>query len=235
MPRYTKDGGKYGYRRRYKKQPHEEIAKVINNLSTRQFRIMQELAKHGMGMYTTFREHLPPHPKKKVRPSSFEKYASAKNQADLAQQILQERQEHADHSSETHMGGGLGDAHNAVAEWAYDVALDEGVPAVTNWAIDQLDPETSEEQRELAQRGLRYAIETGVEYARTKDDEEEKIVYADEVPNEIPNEGWIDTILETGNKVMDTAGWIGGILGATADFLSEENQASPYDYPRAPY
>ena len=191
MPRYTKDGGKYGYRRRYKKQPHEEIAKVVNNLSTRQFRIMQELAKHGMGLYTQFRDQLPTRPKKKVKPSSFEKYAQAKDQADLAQQILQEREEHADHTSETHVGGGLGDAHNAIGDWIYDLALDAGTRIMTEWAIDQLDPETSKDERDN--------------------------VPAVEPPPEenIPNEEWIENLLDTANTVVDTVDWIGGILGSS--------------------
>ena len=53
------------------------------------------------------------------------------------------------------------------------------------------------------------------------DDDEETILYADETPTEIPNESWIDNILSTGNQIADTAGWIGGILGTTTDFLSD--------------
>ena len=231
MPRYTKDGGDYGYRKRYKKQNHGSIAQVLSNLSRREFRIMQEIAKHGMGLYTPYRELLSAHPKTKVRPSSFEQYASAKNQEELAESILREKSEHDDHTSETHMGGGLADAHNAVGSWAYDLALDAGSHVVANWAIDQLDPETSEDHRELAAQGLQAAVDMGVDYFAGGDNEEEKVIYADEVnPGEIPNESWIDHILATGNQVVDTAGWIGGILGTTADFLSQMDSQEPFPY-----
>ena len=224
MPRYTKEGRKHGYRKRYKQQDHESITKVLANLSNREFRTLQEIAKHGMGMYTPFRESLSAHPKKKVKPSAFQQYAFAQTPEDLAEKILQERREHDDHLSETHYGGGLRDAHNAIGSWAYDLALDSGTHVAANWAIDQLDPETSEDHRNLAQQGLKAAVEYVVS---RPDEEEEKVVYADENPTEIPNEGWIDNILATGNQVVDTAGWIGGILGATADFLSDFDTQEP--------
>ena len=126
MPRYTKDGGKHGYRKRYKQQDHESITKVLANLSNREFRTLQEIAKHGMGMYTPFRESLSAHPKKKVKPSAFQEYAFAQTPEDLAEKMLQERREHDDHLSETRFGGGLRDAHNAIGSWAYDLALDSG-------------------------------------------------------------------------------------------------------------
>ena len=40
---------------------------------------------------------------------------------------------------------------------------------------------------------------------------------------------------QLGNAIFDTANWIGDILGATADLLSEQPTDSPYDYPREPY
>ena len=203
MPRYTKDGGDYGYRKRYKKQNHGSIAQVLSNLSRREFRIMQEIAKHGMGLYTPYRELLSAHPKTKVRPSSFEQYASAKNQEELAESMFREKREHDDHTSETHYGGGLADAHNAIGSWAFDLALDAGSNVAFNWAIDQLDPETSEDHSDI-------------QSAPPTEEEDEPEVK----PDTIPNESWIEHILETGEQVletgknvMETAEWIGGILG----------------------
>ena len=207
MPRYTKDGGKYGYKKRYRKQKHEQISRVLNNLSRYEFRVLQEIAKHGMGLYTPYREILSKHPKHKVKPSSFEKYASAKNQESLAEDMLREKSEHNNHMSETHYGGGLQDAHNAVADWAYDLALDSS-EFVTDWVIDQLDPDTSEDHRRIAKQN----VLEGIQY-----------MTAD---GEIPNDEWIEHILDTpekqnkqntfltvGNAVLDTANWISDILG----------------------
>ena len=248
MPRYTKNGGKLGYRKKYRKQKHKAIAGILTNLSRTEFRILQEIAKHGMGLYTPYRELLSKHPKHKVKPSSFEKYATARNQDILAEHILREEEEHNDHLSETHYGGGLQDAHNAVADWAYDLAMEGGSEYVANWAVDQLDPDTSEDHRKLAAQGVRWAAEQGIDYYMREDDDDEVVVeYADQInPGEIPNHEWIDHILEhqqqepqqqstfvtVGNAIFDTANWIGDILGATADLLSEHPTDSPYDYPR---
>ena len=199
MPRYTKEGGKHGYRKRYKQQDHESNTKVLANLSNREFRTLQEIAKHGMGMYTPFRESLSAHPKKKVKPSAFQQYAFAQTPEDLAEKILQERREHDDHLSETHFGGGLRDAHNAVGAWAFDLASSayDEAKHLTEWVIDQLDPETSTPHSDTVQQA------------------EEK--------QEIPNEAWIDKILDEAaqNTTVDNADWIGGILGTTSDFLSQ--------------
>lgn len=200
MPRYTKNGGKHGYRKRYKPQNHETIAQIIQNLSNKEFRTLQEIAKHGMGYYTPFREILSAHPTQKVKPSSFEKYASARSQTELAENVMQEKSEHDDHLSETHYGGGLQDAHNAIADWAFNLALDHGNEFVTNWATEQLDPDTNTDHSNYVQQ----------------EDPSDIDVYVQD--NIIPNEEWIDNILTSttdpsGNTVLKAVNWIGDILG----------------------
>lgn len=206
MPRYTKNGGKHGYRKRYKPQNHEDIAKVVQNLSNREFRTLQEIAKHGMGYYTPFKDLLSPHPKQKVKPSSFEKYAAARSQSELAEEIIREKQEHDDHFSETHYGGGLQDAHNSIADWAFTLAMDHGSEFVSDWATDQLDPSTNEDHSDYVQQ----IVEPLVEAVGNYDVEE----------NYIPNEDWINNILTNAptqheNPVVEAVNWIGDILGTT--------------------
>ena len=71
MPRYTKNGGAKGYRKKYKTVNYDEAQKVLQNLTPHEFTLLQEIAKHGLGMHTMFRELLSEHPKTKVKPSSI--------------------------------------------------------------------------------------------------------------------------------------------------------------------
>ena len=197
MPRYTKTGGNKGYRKKYKHVNHDAAAKILNNLSPLQFAQLQEIAKHGMGYHTMFGELLSKHSTKKIKPSSFQFYANAQNPQEIIEALQTEKEEHNDHSSETHMGGGLRDAHNAVGRWAYDAATHDNM----NWALDKLDEDT------------------------TKDDETHGQDF--NVTHVSPDEkGWIENILDepqqesqTGNKLVDTA--VGAVTGYAAGTLKE--------------
>ena len=211
MPRYTKTGGNKGYRKKYKHVNHDAAAKILNNLSPLQFAQLQEIAKHGMGYHTMFGELLSKHSTKKIKPSSFEFYANANNPQEIIEALQTEKEQHSDHSSETHMGGGIRDAHNAVGRWAYDAATIENM----NWALDQLDEDTTTPQEiatRLAERGVEHWISDILQDATNRQEIEQTLHHGPQ---------YEDTFVGQGNQVMDTLGWVGGILGATVDFLSD--------------
>ena len=106
MPRYTRTGGSKGYRKKYKTATHDDASTILKNLTQVQFRQLQEIAKHGLGLHTMFRELLSQHPKTKVKPSSFEKFANAQSAEEVIQGLGAEKEAHSDPSSETHIGGG---------------------------------------------------------------------------------------------------------------------------------
>ena len=215
MPRYTQSGGEKGYRKKYKTASHDDASTILKNLTPVQFRQLQEIAKHGLGMHTMFRELLSEHPKKKVKPSSFAQFANAQSPEEVVHGMHIEKEGHSDHTSETHMGGGLREAYNAVGSWAFDVSTLDHM----NWALDTLDPKTTQKS------------DKGGQLPAPKTDDDAK--WIQEILNELkkhedkhhhhhttvqPTE---TPIIQTGNQVMDTMGWIGGILGSTVDFLSD--------------
>ena len=144
MPRYTKSGGAKGYRKKYKTVNYDEAQTVLQNLTPHEFTLLQEIAKHGLGMHTMFRELLSEHPKTKVKPSSFQQYANAQNPEEVIQGLQAEKEAHDNHASETHLGGGLRDAHNAVGRWASNASNLSNM----TWAHDKLDPKSLRSYRE---------------------------------------------------------------------------------------
>ena len=206
MPRYTKDGGKQGYKKRFKALTHDTAAKVLGNLSPTEFSRLQELAKHGLGDFTMFRKLLPKHPKSKVKPSSFKFIANAQSSHEVVAGIHREKTEHDDPHSETHFGGGLRDAVNSMGRWAYKLLT---LPNM-KWAYDKLDPSksTSENAQAIAQ--------TAVKEKLTDEKWIEDIINQQHHHQHKPSQ-----IVQTGNTIMDNANWIGSILGSTVDFLSD--------------
>ena len=144
MPRYTKSGGAKGYRKKYKTVNYDDAQTVLQNLSPHEFTLLQEIARHGLGMHTMFRELLSEHPKTKVKPSSFQQYANAQNPEEVIQGLQAEKEAHDNPASETHLGGGLRDAHNAVGSWASNASNLSNM----TWAHDKLDPKSLSTYRE---------------------------------------------------------------------------------------
>ena len=237
MPRYTKTGGAKGYRKKYKTVNHDEAQKVLQNLTPLQFKQLQEIARHGLGMYTVFRELLSEHPKTKVKPSSFQKYASANNPQEVIHAMQAEKNAHDDPTSETHLGGGLRDAHNAVGRWAFDASNMSNM----NWALDQLDPRTLTDQTDLGGQAFSQGSGTRQDEYQTDHDWILEVLYeldqlhkqhkkdnpepeAEADTTQVVGEQYVpheNPVIEQGNQFMDTMGWIGGILGSTVDFLSD--------------
>ena len=91
MPRYYKNGGKSGYKKRFKALTHDTAAKVLGNLSPVEFSRIRELARHGLGDYTMFAKLLPTHPKTKVKPSSFKFIANAQTPHEVIAGLHQEK------------------------------------------------------------------------------------------------------------------------------------------------
>ena len=217
MPRYYKNGGKSGYKKRFKALTHDTAAKVLGNLSPSEFSRIRELARHGLGDYTMFAKLLPKHPKTKVKPSSFQFIANAQTPHEVIAGLHQEKRDHDDPTSETHFGGGLRDAVNSMGRWAYSLLT---LPNMV-WAYNKLDSD-----------------KTATENAQT--------IAMDALEDKVSDE-WIEDILEThvgqhdpestviqkGNAVMDGVNWIGSILGSTANFLSDfdaPNETFSTDY-----
>ena len=61
MPRYTKDADAKIFKKRFKNLSHKSAAGVHAYMSQPKFRILQELAMHGLGYPTDFGESLPTH------------------------------------------------------------------------------------------------------------------------------------------------------------------------------
>ena len=197
MPRYVKNKGQ-GYRKRYKQQNPTTNARIIRNLSHVELRTLQELAKHGMGYYTQFKDLLPDHYPQKIKPSSFQQYAGANTAEQLAQLLEQENTNHNDPLHESHMGGGLNDTHNALSTWAFNVSKHSESGGL-DWVMDQLDPESVEDHSN--------------DPIPTFDDDE-----FDENPTTTATD-WIENVLENGNQIAETVDWIGGILEQTANLI----------------
>ena len=136
MPRYYKNGGKSGYKKRFKALTHEKAAQVFGNLSPVQFSRLQELSRHGMGDYTMFRKLLSKHTKTKTKgdPSSFQIIANAQGPHEIIAALRQEKEDLAQ-DSQTDLGGGIRDAVNDLGRWSYKL-LD--LPHM-KWAYDKLD------------------------------------------------------------------------------------------------
>ena len=231
MPRYTKNDGAKGYRKKYKSVNHEDAATILENLTPLQFSQLQEISKHGMGLHTMFRELLSEYPKKKVKPSSFQKYANAQSPQEIVHALRAEKEAHSDHTSETHMGGGIRDVHNALGSWAYDVSNVDNM----SWALDQLDPKTltksdlgcQVQQNHPSQTDDDWMLGVLIELDRLhkndwkmelpKEEGREHDKHKHRVPY-VPHE---NPVIESGNQIMGAMGWIGGILGSTVDFLSD--------------
>ena len=140
MPKYRKRGGKNPLRKRFKTLSHKDAASVHTSLSNNQFRALQELAVHALGYPTNHSPNLPERPSKKVRPSSFKIYAGAETPSEIVKTLAREKAAHDDHSSETHMGGGLLDAINTVGTYAYSLLGNIPVGGDSfEWAFNKLD------------------------------------------------------------------------------------------------
>ena len=140
MPKYRKRGGKNPLRKRFKLLSHKDAASIHTSLSNNQFRALQELAIHALGYPTNYSANLPERPSKKVRPSSFKIYAGAETPAEVVKTLAREKAAHDDHTSETHMGGGLLDAINTIGTYAY--SLLGNIPTGQDsfdWAFNKLD------------------------------------------------------------------------------------------------
>ena len=164
MPKYRKRGGKNPLRKRFKALNHKDAASVHATLTHDQFRALQELAVHALGYPTNHSAHLPERPSKKVRPSSFKIYAGADTPADVVKTLAREKAAHDDHTSETHMGGGLLDAINTVGtyayhllgniptggqsfEWAYSKLDGRNIPGETGGKIDKVFQAAEDERK----------------------------------------------------------------------------------------
>ena len=139
MPRYTKDADVKIFKKRFKTLSHKNAAGIHANMPQPKFRLLQELAMHGLGYPTDFSKSLPTHPKKKVKPSSFKLYAGAQNTEEIVHALTQEKINHDNPKSETHFGGGLLDAVNAVGRWAFGLHGNENQSPDLNWTYDDLD------------------------------------------------------------------------------------------------
>lgn len=140
MPRYTKDADAKIFKKRFKNLSHKSAAGVHAYMSQPKFRILQELAMHGLGYPTDFGESLPTHPKKKVKPSSFKFYAGAQNSHDIVRALTQEKINHDNPKSETHFGGGILDAVNTMGRWSFGLqGTDDNKLPDMNWTFDDLD------------------------------------------------------------------------------------------------
>jgi len=201
MPRYTKEGGKHGYKKRFKALTHQTAAKVLANLSPVQFDRLRELAKHGMGDLTMFSKLLPKHSKSKVKPSSFKFIANSQSPHEVIAGLHQEKKAHDDPASETHFGGGLRDAVNALGRWSYNLLT---LPNMT-WAYSKLDPEKSTSEN------IQSALEEKVS--------DEWIV--DILDTHVGRHDPDSRVIQTGNTAMDNVNWIGDILGSTVDFFAD--------------
>ena len=141
MPRYRTDGSGKIFKKRFKPLDHKKAVAVHAKLSKPQFRQLQELALHGMGYPTDYSQSLPEFHKKKVKPSAFKQYADAHSTKDLIKALVSEKTQHDNPISETHFGGGLLDAFNAVGTWAYNLLGNDTVtpPTDLNWTYTDLD------------------------------------------------------------------------------------------------
>ena len=112
MPKYTKSKGEdRPYRRKHKHiSNHKHLTHVVAHIPQHIWTRMRKQAVHEKG-----KKH-----RKKVKPSSFQTLANTKYPAQFNRLLVQEHAEHEDHTSETHKGGGLGDAWNAVTSTLWD-------------------------------------------------------------------------------------------------------------------
>ena len=142
MPQYRKNGAVKPLKTRFRPLSHKKAAYVHTNLSDNEFRTLQEIAIHGLGYTTDFSEHLPRYGKKKVKPSSFKIYAGASNPLEIVKLLAREKAAHDNHSSETHVGGGLLDAFNTIGGLAHSLLGNVPIPGVNlEQTIDKLEPE----------------------------------------------------------------------------------------------
>ena len=142
MPQYRKNGAIKPLKTRFRPLSHKKAAYVHTHLSENEFRTLQELAIHGLGYTTDFSEHLPAHGKKKVKPSSYKIYAGASNPLEIVKLLAREKAAHDNHSSETHVGGGLLDAFNTVGNLAYNLMGNVQIPGLNlEQTIDKLEPD----------------------------------------------------------------------------------------------
>ena len=121
---------------------HSQAYSLLFRLNHPQFKQIQTFAKHFSGKKTEYADDVPKYPRKKVKPSAFKSLASAKTPHQLAQKIRKEEIQHIDPTSEDHLGGGLLDAFNTTAGWAYNTITQ---PAI-NWMHDMLGHEDTRQR-----------------------------------------------------------------------------------------
>ena len=136
MPRYTKQGRKgNSFRTRFKKWNTEQAQSVLSRLTEKEFQVIQDVARHFQGERNIYSPHLPVNHTKKVKPSSYGYIIGAEHGYDLAQGLEVERRAHADHTMDSHMGGGLLDAFNVVGNYVWE--LYNPLPEKVKWAAEK--------------------------------------------------------------------------------------------------
>ena len=137
MVRYTRNKGSRPYRRKFpgfKDTSH--MTAVMASLSKEQFDVLKRYAKHYLGDHL---EGVPKHHSTKVKPSSYQTIVDTEFPKSLNSHLIKEDASHNDHSSESHMGGGIGSAIKALwnTTWNDVKAASLVGPAVT-WVEDKI-------------------------------------------------------------------------------------------------
>ena len=137
MVRYTRNKGSRPYRRKFpgfKDTAH--MTAVMASLSKEQFDVLKRYAKHYLGDHL---EGVPKHHSTKVKPSSYQTIVDTEFPKSLNSHLIKEDASHNDHSSESHMGGGIGSAIKAIwnTTWNDIKATSFAGPAAT-WVENKI-------------------------------------------------------------------------------------------------
>ena len=122
MPKYVKSGRKKNsFRKRFTKLSLNDTHALLNRLGKEQFEVLKDIAQHFQGNTNKYSTHLPQRAQKKIKPSSYKFITEAKHPYQLGQILQFQNDQHHDHTSESHLGGGLLEAMNSVGNYAWEL------------------------------------------------------------------------------------------------------------------
>ena len=126
MVRYVKDAQNQStYGKRFKPfKNHRQASTFLATLDPKQFSQIKNVASHFGGSINHLSDKLPKHPKKKIKPSSWEFLANASSPHEVGMALVAEMRGHEHPYAESHMGGGILDGIIASAKYYYDYMID---------------------------------------------------------------------------------------------------------------
>ena len=159
MVRYTKNSGDRPYKRRYPGFRNlKHMSAVLASLNAEQFGQLKKYANHFLGKNKI--AGLPTHHKKKIKPSSYKHIVKTEFPKSLNLHLISEETNHNDHSSESHLGGGLKQAVSALFSTGWDQLKSTGPGEALGWLYDKVvSPNNGDELSRSDQENADVLIE----------------------------------------------------------------------------